>query len=106
MIQFESGAVLSESSSAMCRRSPEAVRTARGRISMNFKKLFKRLFPSEGEFRIYLKWRADRKRELSRQRSIRRQQQERYTELLAMDDDIESDDFDDMNADVWQEVME
>ena len=73
---------------------------------MDFKKLFKRLFPSESEFRIYLKWRADRKRELNRQRSIHRQQQERHTELLAMDDDIDGDDFDPINADVWQEAIE
>ncbi len=73
---------------------------------MDFKALFKRLFPSEGEFRAYLKWRADRKRENTRQRSIRKQQRERQAELLAMDDDIESDDFDDMNAEVWQEATE
>ncbi len=73
---------------------------------MDFKALFKRLFPTESEFRIYLKWRASRKQELERQRSIRRQHQQRQTELLAMDDDIDGDDFDPISADVWQEATD
>jgi len=72
---------------------------------MNLKSLFKQLFPDKQEFQIYLKWREHRKQELNRQRSIRKQQQERQGELLAMDDDPEDEEYDPISADVWQEVM-
>ena len=73
---------------------------------MNLKTLFKQLFPNKDEFQIYLKWREYRKRELARQRSIRKQEQERQGELLTMDDDPEDDEYDPISADVWQRAVE
>ena len=73
---------------------------------MNLKNLFKKLFPSESDFRAYLRWREKRKREAIRLQKIRTQEEQRKREILAATDDPVDEDFDPISADVWKEVME
>ena len=71
---------------------------------MDVKELFVKMFPTEGHFRNYLRWRDHRRKEIKRQRKIREQMEQHQGEILAMTDDELDDDFEPMSADIWQKV--
>lgn len=72
---------------------------------MDLKKLFKKLFPNESDFRNYLRWREHRRRETIRLQKIRQQEDEYRWKMAVMIDDPEDDEFDPVSANIWQEVM-
>jgi len=71
---------------------------------MNAGKLLKLLFPKDGDLRVYLLWRQERRAQYKRQQELRKQLEARRAELAAMSSDIDDDDYDELSDEVWQEV--